>query len=802
MSDAAEDLEAEIQEAARTIGRIWPLYSFVASNPLAGLEDRPFEEAIPRARALFGGRGYPSARQFKQALAEHRIDRTILENHLSERGFEPSIEHQLERLEAADRPPGGRRLGEAERTLDQILEKWLSSFLDEGRSRWTMPGREEGFYGAWRRLAPLDHQIPRAGELEGLPGDRYEAIERVLAAVPHGDRRRVFRHHLAALPGWVGYIKQRSQRAHDRWSDRYPIDLADYLAVRLVLVDHLGVRVAPGSEELDPGHDPLDDVRRCFLEAWEESHRTELTDRLELESTESGSSRETRPDAQLVFCIDTRSEIIRRRIESAGDYETHGYAGFFGVPMRYRRHGDSTSTDACPPVVEPEHEVTDVPRADRHDEFDRYLTLRTIKQAAKKSLKNIQDSVASAFSYVEFSGLFYGFNMLRRTLFPGSGGELFEGLSGAAPDYYDVTEPSLDGRAPDSKGSAPASGMDLEDRVAYARSAFHLMGWTTFAPVVVFVGHSSDTVNNPFDSSLRCGACSGSTGLPSARVLASICSDPRVRDRLAEVGIRVPDDTVFLAGRHNTTTDRVELLDADVPDRHAARIESLKEDLEVAREEAAAERLESLPNAGGSGPAASIERRADDWAQTRPEWGLAGNASFLVGPNRLRESVDLEGRTFLHSYDWEQDPDGSALEQIVGGPVVVCQWINHQYYFSTVDNRVYGSGSKITHNPVGNFGVLQGNGGALMGGLPLESLMRSDAEFQHAPLRLTTLIHAPYGRGGEVVEANDTVRQLVGNNWIRLEVIDPTRNNERIGCGAQKQDPSGRPSQPAASGTI
>jgi uncharacterized protein YbcC (UPF0753/DUF2309 family) len=42
--------------------------------------------------------------------------------------------------------------------------------------------------------------------------------------------------------------------------------------------------------------------------------------------------------------------------------------------------------------------------------------------------------------------------------------------------------------------------------------------------------------------------------------------------------------------------------------------------------------------------------------------------------------------------------------------MVVTQWINN-HYFSTVDNEVFGGGSKITHNITGKFAVVQGNGG-------------------------------------------------------------------------------------------
>jgi len=181
--------------------------------------------------------------------------------------------------------------------------------------------------------------------------------------------------------------------------------------------------------------------------------------------------------------------------------------------------------------------------------------------------------------------------------------------------------------------------------------------------------------------------------------------------------------------------------------------------------------------ADGSTGVAEAERRAADWAETRPEWGLAGNAGFVVGPRDLTSGLDLDGRAFLHSYDWSTDPDGDALEAILTGPMVVTQWINAQYYFSTVDNAVYGGGSKVTQNPVGNVGVYQGNGGDLMTGLPSQSLSVDDDTPYHQPLRLSTVIHAPVDRVADVLAAHEELSELLDNGWLSLTVVDPTQDH-------------------------
>ncbi|MFB6075248.1 MAG: DUF2309 domain-containing protein [Haloarculaceae archaeon] len=778
-SPADDSIENCIDAAAETVGSVWPLHSFVTANPLSGFEDRPFHAAVADAERALGGDGYPSASVFRRAWERGRIDPEVLTARLAEHGYEPDPEATLDRMAAADPADASDRAAATER-VDAHLTKWLSAFLDQGRAEWPMPNREQGFYGAFRSVAPHDGDIPDGDRLADLPEPPVDAIRDCLAEYPVGEWQDAFEYHLSALPGWTGFVKQRAADGGE-WQATYPITLSGYLAARLAIADACDAPLtpteAPDGAAGDGGADAADvPLPEVWLSAWEATYRAELAAELtdasaSIDDADAGE----RPDAQLVFCIDTRSEIVRRHIEAAGDYETHGYAGFFGVPMRHSGYGSDVSADACPPIVDAQHRIEDRPDgSDAHATRDRWQGALATARAA---IEGLESNAATAFSFIESAGAGYGTALAARTLLPGRVHDLLDAADERVPADHEVCEPALD-HDPEAGGELPA-GLTLEEKVEYAAAAFELMGIEQFARVVAFVGHASETANNPFDSSLDCGACAGNPGGPNARVLAAICNDDAVQDELRERGIDVPGDTVFVAGEHNTTTDEIELYAGDVPASHAADIEQLRADLEQARAGAAAERAGDM-GADADAPRRETERRATDWAETRPEWGLAGNAGFVVGPRALTDDLDLDGRAFLHSYDWTTDPDGDALEAIMTGPMVVTQWINTQYYFATVDNAAYGSGSKVTHNPVGNVGVYQGNGGDLMAGLPQQSLMSADDEPYHQPLRLSTVIHAPVERVTEILAAHEQLTELLDNDWLSLTVVDPQQDHRAL----------------------
>ncbi len=324
-------------------------------------------------------------------------------------------------------------------------------------------------------------------------------------------------------------------------------------------------------------------------------------------------------------------------------------------------------------------------------------------------------------------------------------------------------------------------GFSLAERVYLAEAALRAMGLVeSIAPVVVLLGHAGHVTNNPFAAGYDCGACGGNGGLANARVAAAILNDRRVREGLRERGIDIPERTVVVPGLHETTRDRVSLLpEVPLTAHQRSLLDSVEADLARASASTAAERLTRLPGAPHRGGDArrALDVRAGDWAETRPEWGLAGNAALIVGPRELTRGLHLDGRTFLHSYRPEDDPERAALEVILTAPLVVAQWINSGYAFATLDPERFGAGDKILQNPVGGIGVLTGSHGDLRLGLPLQSVTAGTADPSglpaHEPVRLSVVVAAAREDVAAIIARQPSVRRLLAGRWVMLFVLEP-----------------------------
>jgi hypothetical protein len=522
--------------------------------------------------------------------------------------------------------------------------------------------------------------------------------------------------------------------------------------------------------------------------------------------------------AQMVFCIDVRSEGIRRCIEADSRIETLGFAGFFGLPISYKEYDSMEFKDACPVLIKPKHFIDEQVHSSCSHKLEQHEYSNSLLKTIFNVYKALKANIASAFIFAEASGPLYMLSMMIRTLTP-SLNALLSRISAAIKPKISF-EPMLDVKDTviNAKNTANENlsqtevkhiftGLAKKEQLLFSEMALRLMGLTqNFAPLVVFSGHGSTTENNPYASALDCGACAGNHGGVNAKALAKILNKREIRLELAKRGINIPDSTLFIGAEHNTTTDDFEFYDYELKtseqrkllaDLQESLVQAKKEnnairqlsflssresesninqDVEIKSIDGTAHKRASSKLNAEIGVCEQFQRRSMDWSEVRPEWGLAGNTCFIIGPRHLSKGLDLSNRAFMHSYDWTQDSNGLLLETIMTAPMVVTQWINSQYYFSTVDNVNFGSGSKITHNIVGNFGVMQGNASDLYTGLALQSVMSADDELYHRPLRLRVFIFSPIERVKKIISKNTILQNLFYNEWIRLVVLDPNTN--------------------------
>lgn len=809
-------LRTQITLAARVLPTHYPLETFIAVNPIAGLEGMPFEQAIRRAGDLYGMPGTLGEQAFRDLHADGRITDADLDRALIRRypnlSAEPNLYlggrevSPLEVLRAdllhgtATPTPVRRFVTRAEErstavaaTVDAQTAKWCGAFF--GGGAWPMPGRENGFYPAWRVLAAADRSLPRAAraDLRRAPERADDAILDALVRLEVREDARIayLQAHLTRMPGWAAHIHWCAGRD-------IRIDLVDYLAMRLsyeaaLLADggkqQAGESASESAREVPSARQraaevvtamnvgPVADedlaaVARLLTALpvaarevlWQNALEAHYRDGLlaQLSSAEPAPMRGP-VHTQVVTCIDTRSEGLRRHLEAIGGYDTLGFAGFFAVAIRYTDILGGDSSDLCPVLIAPNHDISEVPASDAEGAVRRRLAGVNRLAGAESAFHVAKESLAAPFALAEAAGVAAGPLSAVKTLAPAASAavrrKLRDTLAPVAPTVIDLT------------------AMPHNEQVLFAQVALTTMGLTRgFGRLVVLCAHGSTTENNPYQAALDCGACGGQAGGPNARTAVAILNRPEVRAGLRSMGIEIPADTLFVAAQHDTAVDRVELLDPHlIPVEYQADLDQLERDLDRAGAALAAERCAVLPGAVPASRGAltpdravrHVSNRSSDWAQVYPEWGLAGNAAFIVAPRSVTRGLDLQRRTFLHSYEAEVDTDGSALETILTAPLVVAQWINCQYYFSTVAPQVFGAGTKTIHNVVGTVGVLAGHTSDLQLGLPWQSV--SDGErLLHEPVRLLAVVQAPLARIDEIVERNPILQQLFGNDWVAL----------------------------------
>lgn len=762
---------ASAKRAIRAVPPLWPLESSVAVNPFLGHTNQSLAAAAVQLRRA-GGISVTMPRSwYRQQIRNGVIEDQDLVAALNA-SVEKSVSLTLDSIKAALASPN-QKLGAVSTVAELVNQvsgidwagliserfgQWASSYFDQGQALWAAP-KAEGPFSAWRLYATRD-LTPEifglrdfASHVNCTPNSAPIALARAMKTlgVSTNAMEAYFHRLLLTINGWAQLGRQRLWTAE--LSNKEDSTLIELLAIRVVweealMINHgAEIRSAwqKALEAFAQATVPTDDD--CLDEVLQESAERAAQRRLQLSwNTYSANKREQRAELQMAFCIDVRSEIIRRALESIDPtIETLGFAGFFGLGIRHKRFASDVAESRLPVLLTPTIETSSGSPSARDANAANSVRIRA---RAARALGRFRLAAVSSFAFVESAGLLYALKLVRNGLRLTKD----QSLNEPAPRFH----PSL----------------DHSFRLEIAFSVLSAMSLTkNFARLVILTGHGANVINNPHASALHCGACGGYSGEVNARLLASLLNEEEIRKGLEAKGIMIPRDTLFMGALHDTTTDKITLFDSDFSSaEHQEEISKAKSWIGAASAVARTQRAPGLPRANKPD---HIFRRAHDWSEIRPEWGLAGCYAFIVAPRERTRNLDLAGKAFLHNYNWKQDEQYKVLELILTAPVVVASWISLQYYGSVVAPQIFGSGNKLLHNVTGGIGVIEGNGGDLRPGLPWQSV-HDGRKLAHEPLRLSVLIEAPQEAITEILKRHTQVRHLFDNKWMHLLSIDET----------------------------
>ncbi len=793
-------------EAKRKLSPIWDIRDYVAVNPYFGFKDKNILETSKYMRSISGRDIFPKLDYFLKKYDSGEITPYDLEVakklHLLENNESSVKDVSVEELVSFLSSPKGEGQVNRIRSLSDLydlekndnaselitneISKWASAYFDEGQAFWKIDTKGMSFYSWWRSLVKFDS--PFGGKsnkfsniIKSLPREADHALrvltEMILArtSLSQSELTDYYYRLIYSILGWSSYIQKfefEASRSSDNTTKLKKVGgLVDIITIRLAydvaLIDEISELTIVDDENVSNMYDSEIDYTYIWLNAAENSYRRSIEKKI-VESDYS-ITEQSRADVQMAFCIDVRSEILRRHLENTSQkIQTIGFAGFFGMPISLKELGHHEADQNCPILLNPAYEVGESALKNEEVLIDKKFKF-VDSQYFKKS---VQSSANSGFSFVETCGFGYIGKILKC------------GLGNKKPNL----DLKLMGLSPQEKEEVHLNfeHLKIEDRINLAYKALKNMGLTkNFAKYVFFFGHGSESSNNPYASALDCGACAGHNGKGNAKLIASLLNDKNIQNELQNKGINIPEDTIFISGWHNTVKDEL-IIDRDksieLSDKQSEELDFYYGLFEKASVNCQKERSKRLPGFEGLNDnelKEELSRKANDWSEVRPEWGLARNTSFIVARRDLTRSLDLDGRAFLHDYDFSMDKDLSVLELIMTAPMIVTNWINMQYYASTVNPEKFGAGNKVLSNVVGGIGCIQGNEGDLLGGLTLQSVFYN-GEYFHEPLRLQVFIEAETSAIEKIINKHQLVKDLISNHWLKVISINSKKNEFKL----------------------
>lgn len=708
--------------------------------------------------------------------------------------------------------------------VNPFLIKLASGFLDQGLASITMPKRSLGFLKSFCNLYKNSKIIGEVWTknltnecLNYSNQNSFEIIISILGAVQinQEDWQEYINRTLLSIGGWAGMFYQYQQHPEKNLVQEIPAKLEDFLAVKLIL-DMVAARFILEKKKSDfrginqfkniksshkereilqyeafmsakifalESKDFINDKvitnwyneiitfnqfeRQYYLHlAFERRYRQNTLDALIFAQKFKSGTKKSKPRFQAVFCMDDREESLRRHLEELSDqkFETFGFAGFFGVAMQYKGLDDIKPRPLCPVNINPQILVEELALDNLSSAF--YSRKKKKRGLIFNFIRKTRDSIFTGLIWSFTFGLIKTIPLIGHSLFPRYTSQIKERI-----EKFKISRPktrlNIECQNKEEKKYGFRVGFSIDEMTNIVFSILNSMGTTkNLSSLFFIVGHGSSSLNNPHKAAYDCGATGGGKGGPNARALAQMANHSEIKKQLKIKGFNI-DNTYFIGACHNTCDDSMEYYDLDLmPKELVDQFNKAQLLLQKACNFDAHERcrrFESVPNWVSPKLAALyVKQRANDLAQPRPECGHATNAVCIIGGRQKTNNIFLDRRSFLISYDYDNDQEGKILANILQAAAPVGAGINLEYYFSYIDQVNYGSGTKLPHNITGLIGVMNGFSSDLRTGLPWQMVEI------HEPVRLLIIVQSSEEVLLKIAKEREEVGRLVKNEWVQL----------------------------------
>lgn len=765
-----------------------PLKDFIHHNSLHAFQNMTFYDAIFKSSKIFGHQATLPLNDFRKLYQIGRIRSEILDRVISEKKGKANLEEWRHKLltsvyDVENYPKIGLlRAGWKDRyqiDLDNLVQpllfRFLASYLDQGIAIWDFPINDKGFLETIRSLEKNSYSsIFKSLRVKDLLFKESTSIAELLNLIvgPEAYFEQYLFDQQFSHRGWSGMVATIEDHPETLLAQK-KISLKELIIFELLLeLDQLDTELKSNWKRLAEGYNisPLDlleaventelhDVLKLWQDAFEWSYYDEVLAGVQQKAitpNNSNSISKTEIAFQAMFCIDERECSLRRHIEQVDMHsETFGTPGFFSVEFYFQPQNAKFYDKLCPAPVTPKYLIKEYGVTEER-EHDVIYTKKT---------HQLGTGFLSTFSF----GFIAAFRMVKDLLKP----KMSPAISNAFIHMSQSGKLTVENKNISDTENGLQIGFTIEEMATRVMSLLNGIALTkNFAPIVYVVAHGSSSANNPHHGAHDCGACSGRPGSVNARVFAAMANHAEVRTLLKEKGITIPQETQFVGALHDTASDEMAYYDVDLLNEknkkeHRKHVESFEAALDLNAKERSRRFASIDTKADIHRIRKAIKDRSVSLFEPRPELGHGTNTLCIVGKRDLTKGLFLDRRAFLNSYDHTTDPDGVFLTGIMKPLGPVCGGINLEYYFSRVDNKKLGAGTKLPHNVVGLFAVTNSSDGDLRPGLPWQMIE------VHDPLRLMIIVEHFPNVVLKVIQSAPEMYEWFINEWVHLAVVDP-----------------------------